>query len=90
MRPAIAYIRISTVKQGRSALGSEAQQEALQRFAEAEGYSWRPLRMLRAGNAVMTTALPWPRRSKGLVGTKRPSSWRSSTGSAATFTTFPA
>src|SRR3974377_1203601 len=40
MRPAIAYIRVSTVKQGRSGLGLEAQQEPLQRFAEAEGYSF--------------------------------------------------
>jgi len=40
MRPAIAYIRVSTLKQGRSGLGLEAQQEALQRFAEAEGYSF--------------------------------------------------
>ena len=38
MRPAIAYIRVSTAKQGRSGLGSEAQQDALQRFAQAEGY----------------------------------------------------
>jgi hypothetical protein len=38
MRPAIGYIRVSTPKQGRSGLGIEAQQEALQRFAEAEGY----------------------------------------------------
>ena len=38
MRPAIGYIRVSTAKQGRSGLGIEAQQEALQRFAEAEGY----------------------------------------------------
>jgi Resolvase, N terminal domain len=34
MRPAIGYIRVSTAKQGRSGLGIEAQQEALQRFAE--------------------------------------------------------
>jgi DNA invertase Pin-like site-specific DNA recombinase len=40
MRPAIGYIRVSTEKQGRSGLGLEAQQEALQRFAEAEGYSF--------------------------------------------------
>jgi DNA invertase Pin-like site-specific DNA recombinase len=39
MRPAIGYIRVSTAKQGRSGLGIEAQQEALQRFADAEGYS---------------------------------------------------
>ena len=38
MRDAIAYIRVSTVKQGRSGLGLEAQQEALARFAEAEGF----------------------------------------------------
>src|SRR4029077_2714111 len=29
---------VSTAKQGRSGLGIEAQQEALQRFADAEGY----------------------------------------------------
>jgi DNA invertase Pin-like site-specific DNA recombinase len=40
MRPAIGYIRVSTAKQGRSGLGLEAQQEALRRFAEAEGYNF--------------------------------------------------
>lgn len=40
MRPAIGYIRVSTAKQGRSGLGLEAQQEALRRFAESEGYSF--------------------------------------------------
>jgi DNA invertase Pin-like site-specific DNA recombinase len=39
MRPAITYIRVSTTKQGRSGLGLEAQQAALQRFAEAEGFA---------------------------------------------------
>ena len=39
MRPAIGYIRVSTAKQGRSGLGLEAQQEALRRFAQSEGYS---------------------------------------------------
>jgi DNA invertase Pin-like site-specific DNA recombinase len=34
MRAAIGYIRVSTVKQGRSGLGLEGQQEALRRFAE--------------------------------------------------------
>jgi DNA invertase Pin-like site-specific DNA recombinase len=38
MRPAIGYIRVSTAKQGRSGLGIEVQQEALQRFADADGY----------------------------------------------------
>jgi DNA invertase Pin-like site-specific DNA recombinase len=38
MKSAIAYIRVSTQKQGRSGLGLQAQQAALARFAEAEGY----------------------------------------------------
>lgn len=37
MTKAVAYIRVSTAKQGRSGLGLEAQQEAIARFAEAEG-----------------------------------------------------
>jgi DNA invertase Pin-like site-specific DNA recombinase len=36
---AIAYTRFSTASQGRSGLGLEAQQAALARFAEAEGYA---------------------------------------------------
>jgi len=40
MRPAIAYIRVSTAKQGKSGLGLEAQQAALTRFAEAEGFEF--------------------------------------------------
>jgi DNA invertase Pin-like site-specific DNA recombinase len=35
---AIAYIRVSTQKQGRSGLGIEAQRGSIARFAEAEGY----------------------------------------------------
>jgi DNA invertase Pin-like site-specific DNA recombinase len=38
MRPLIGYVRVSTSKQGRSGLGIEAQQEALRRFAESEGF----------------------------------------------------
>jgi DNA invertase Pin-like site-specific DNA recombinase len=38
MRAAIAYIRVSTAKQGRSGLGLEAQEAALAKFAEAEGF----------------------------------------------------
>jgi len=37
MRAAIAYLRVSTGKQGRNGLGIEAQREAVQRFAAAEG-----------------------------------------------------
>src|ERR1700730_18949489 len=38
MKTAIAYLRVSTAQQGKSGLGLEAQQAALARFAEAEGY----------------------------------------------------
>ena len=37
MKSVIAYIRVSTQKQGRSGLGIEAQREAIARFVEAEG-----------------------------------------------------
>jgi DNA invertase Pin-like site-specific DNA recombinase len=38
MKQAIAYIRVSTAKQGRSGLGLEAQRESIVRFAQAEGF----------------------------------------------------
>src|SRR5215204_593085 len=38
MRSAIAYLRVSTKRQGRSGLGLEAQREAVSRFVEAEGF----------------------------------------------------
>jgi DNA invertase Pin-like site-specific DNA recombinase len=38
MKPAIAYIRVSTQKQGKSGLGQQAQQAMIQRFAEQEGF----------------------------------------------------
>lgn len=37
-KPIIGYVRVSTAGQGRSGLGLEAQQEALSRFAETEGF----------------------------------------------------
>jgi DNA invertase Pin-like site-specific DNA recombinase len=40
MKTAIAYTRVSTAQQGRSGLGLEAQQAALARFAETEGYEF--------------------------------------------------
>jgi hypothetical protein len=38
MQTAIAYVRVSTDRQGRSGLGLEAQKSAIQRFAEQEGF----------------------------------------------------
>lgn len=38
MKNAIAYIRVSTARQGKSGLGLEAQRAMLERFAEAEGF----------------------------------------------------
>jgi DNA invertase Pin-like site-specific DNA recombinase len=37
MAQAVAYYRVSTVRQGRSGLGIEAQRAAVARFADAEG-----------------------------------------------------
>jgi DNA invertase Pin-like site-specific DNA recombinase len=36
-RPLVAYVRVSTSKQGKSGLGVEAQRQAIARFAETEG-----------------------------------------------------
>ena len=41
MKTAIAYIRVSSKQQGQSGLGLEAQQSAISRFAEAEGFDIR-------------------------------------------------
>lgn len=38
MKQAVAYLRVSTQAQGRSGLGLDAQREAIERFASAEGF----------------------------------------------------
>jgi DNA invertase Pin-like site-specific DNA recombinase len=38
MQHAVAYLRVSTARQGRSGLGIEAQRESVTRFAEAENF----------------------------------------------------
>ena len=38
MRQVVSYIRVSTLSQGRSGLGIEAQREAIAKFAAAEGF----------------------------------------------------
>lgn len=38
MKAAVAYLRVSTLGQGRSGLGMEAQRDAIERFAAAEGF----------------------------------------------------
>jgi DNA invertase Pin-like site-specific DNA recombinase len=40
MKQLIAYIRVSTARQGKSGLGLEAQRAALARFAETEGFEF--------------------------------------------------
>jgi DNA invertase Pin-like site-specific DNA recombinase len=45
MKQAIAYVRVSTAKQGRSGLGLEAQRDAICRFAEAEGFEIADLKV---------------------------------------------
>ena len=39
MQQAVAYYRVSTQQQGKSGLGLEAQKEAVERFAAAEGFA---------------------------------------------------
>ena len=71
MKPAIAYIRVSTGRQGKSGLDLEAQQAAIERFATQEGFAapYRPgsrvfedfnLAARRGGDHAPTAAVPGP------------------------------
>ena len=67
MKTAIAYTRVSTASQGRSGLGLEAQQAALARFAEAEGYDLiETFAEVETGKGAMrsTVGRSWRPRSK--------------------------
>jgi hypothetical protein len=69
-RPLIAYVRVSTSKQGRSGLGLEAQQEALSRFAETESLSARssklkPVKAVTLLSAAHSLPLRWQTHGVG-------------------------
>ena len=94
VKTAIAYTRVSTASQGRSGLGLEAQQAAIARFAEAEGFdlieTFIEIETGKGADALdrrpqLTDALR-PRPGS----TRRRSSSRSSTVFVATSTSSPA
>jgi DNA invertase Pin-like site-specific DNA recombinase len=60
---AIAYYRVSTKKQSKSGLGLEAQQAAVQAFADREG-----IELLEAYTEVETgKGHEWPRKASGAI-----------------------
>jgi DNA invertase Pin-like site-specific DNA recombinase len=76
LKPAVAYCRVSTQKQGRSALGLEAQQRAIRAFAEIEGFRLvGELVEVESGKGadaldrrpVLRDALALARKSKGAI-----------------------
>ena len=54
----IAYIRVSTARQGRSGLGLEAQRRAITEFCEREGSCWQDLRIRIAEQMIDRPANP--------------------------------
>ena len=88
MKTAIAYTRVSTAQQGKSGLGLEAQQAALARFAEAEGFdlvqTFQEVETGKGADALnrrpqLAAALKAAKKMKSR------SSWQSSTASAAMY-----
>jgi DNA invertase Pin-like site-specific DNA recombinase len=74
--PIIAYLRVSTSRQGRSGLGLEAQRENITRFAASEGYEvlgeYVEVETGKGADALerrpqLTAALNAARKSKGSV-----------------------
>jgi DNA invertase Pin-like site-specific DNA recombinase len=74
--PIVAYLRVSTSRQGRSGLGLEAQRENIARFAEVEGYEvigeFVEVETGKGSDALerrpqLTAALNAARRGKGSV-----------------------
>lgn len=68
MKPAIAYIRVSTEEQGRSGLGLEAQEAEIKRFAAAEGLEitqW--FREVRSGKRTADTLAHRPELADALA-----------------------
>jgi hypothetical protein len=66
MRPIVAYIRVSTQKQGASRLGLEAQRDAIIRFADAERYQvTETFSEIETGKgAHLTAGRNWPLPSR--------------------------
>jgi DNA invertase Pin-like site-specific DNA recombinase len=73
VKPTVAYLRVSTQKQGNSGLGLEAQHDAIARFAEAERYevadSFTKVETVKGADALdrrpqLAAALKAARRTK--------------------------
>jgi DNA invertase Pin-like site-specific DNA recombinase len=82
LRPVIAYIRVSTQKQGRSGLGLEAQRAANAQFASREGFaiSAEFTEVESGKGADALERRPLPPRSPRRDGSGAQLSWRSSIG----------
>jgi DNA invertase Pin-like site-specific DNA recombinase len=76
-KPCIAYIRVSTRQQGRSGLGLEAQQEAIEEFCKGERFevakdaNGEPLMFLEVESAKGNTLARRPKLRAALAAAKR-------------------